>query len=135
MGQSLVVNYVHIVFHTKYSQALIHEPVEEQLYGYITGICIKFECTPLIVGGYRNHVHILCRLSKKLALMTLVKHIKANSSRWMKTKDKSLEIFAWQNGYAAFSVNPRGVERVYNYIKNQHAHHQKKNLKRNTKNC
>jgi len=39
--------------------------------------------------------------------MTLVQKIKANSSKWMKTNDKDLSNFFWQDGYGAFSVNPR----------------------------
>ncbi len=68
-------------------------------------------------------------LSKKIALMTLVQKVKANSSKWMKTNNESLKNFYWQDGYGAFSVNPRGVERVTNYIKNQHENHSKKTFK------
>jgi hypothetical protein len=34
--------------------------------------------------------------------------------------------FAWQTGYAAFSVSGSGVEKVFKYIKNQKTHHKKK---------
>lgn len=61
--------------------------------------------------------------------MTLVQKVKAASSKWMKTKDKSLENFFWQDGYGAFSVNPAEVDVVVNYIKNQHEHHRNKNFK------
>lgn len=129
MGQSLVQNYVHIVFSTKYREALIYPPYEQELHAYIGGTCKELECPVLIVGGYTDHIHILCMLSKKLALMTLVQKVKAASSKWMKTKDKSLENFFWQDGYGAFSVNPAEVDVVVNYIKNQHEHHQQKNFK------
>ena len=39
MGQSLVKNYVHIIFSTKYRQPLIHEGVQLELYSYLGGIC------------------------------------------------------------------------------------------------
>jgi hypothetical protein len=41
MGQSLVKNYIHIVFSTKYREPLIHPPVEAELHAYIGGICNK----------------------------------------------------------------------------------------------
>ncbi|MEZ7514241.1 IS200/IS605 family transposase [Flavobacterium frigidarium] len=129
MGQSLVQNYVHIVFSTKYREALIKPPYEQELHAYLGGTCKELDCPVLIVGGYTDHVHILCMLSKKIALMTLVQKIKANSSKWMKTKDKSLANFFWQDGYGAFSVNPKEVDVVVNYIKNQHEHHHKKDFK------
>ncbi|MEW4922298.1 IS200/IS605 family transposase [Algibacter sp. 2305UL17-15] len=129
MGQSLVKNYVHIVFSTKYREKLIFPPYEQELHAYLGGVCNELECPVLIVGGYTNHVHILCMLSKKIALMTMVQKIKASSSKWYKTKDKSLKNFFWQDGYGAFSVNPSEVDVVIGYIKNQHEHHRKKGFK------
>ncbi|HAP34721.1 MAG TPA: transposase, partial [Bacteroidetes bacterium] len=37
MGQSLVKNYVHIIFSTKHRQPLIHQSVENELYRYLGG--------------------------------------------------------------------------------------------------
>ena len=51
MGQSLVKNYVPIVFSTKYRQPLIHPPVETELHAYIGGICNNLECHVVKVGG------------------------------------------------------------------------------------
>ena len=126
MSQSLVKNYVHLVFSTKYRQPLITETVEDELYAYMDGICKSLECHPIKVGGYKDHVHILCMLSKKIALMKLLEEVKSHSSKWIKTKEKGLENFYWQNGYGAFSVNPAQVNIVINYIANQKEHHRKK---------
>lgn len=123
MGQSLVKNYLHIVFSTKHREALIFPPYEQELHHYIGGICKAMECPVLIVGGYIDHIHILCMLSKKIALMKLLEEVKAHSSKWMKTRSESLQHFYWQNGYGAFSVNPAEVDTVTEYIKRQHQHH------------
>jgi REP element-mobilizing transposase RayT len=128
MGQSLVKNYIHIVFSTKYREPLIHPPLESELHSYLAGICNNLECHPVIVGGYTDHVHILCMLSKKIALMKLVEKMKSHSSKWIKTKDESLENFYWQDGYGAFSVNQEGLGKVIAYIKKQHKHHSGKNF-------
>ena len=129
MGQSLVKNYIHIVFSTKYREPLIHPPLESELHSYMAGICNKLECYPVIVGGYTDHIHILCMLSKKIALIRLVEKVKSHSSKWIKTKDESLENFYWQDGYGAFSVNPEGLYRVKDYISKQHEHHRGKSFK------
>jgi putative transposase len=126
MGQSLVKNYIHITFSTKYRQPLISEAIEDELYSYIGGICSKLECTPIKIGGHYDHVHILCMLSKKITLMKLVEEIKSHSSKWIKTKDETLKNFYWQDGYGAFSVNPAEVDRVIKYISNQKEHHTKR---------
>jgi REP element-mobilizing transposase RayT len=126
MSQSLYKNYVHLVFSTKHRQHLIHPPYEEELHAYMGGICKRLECQPIKIGGYTNHVHILCMLSKKITLMKLMEEIKSHSSKWMKTLDPSLKNFYWQDGYGAFSVSPWYVEKIIAYIENQHSHHSKK---------
>jgi REP element-mobilizing transposase RayT len=126
MGQSLVKNYIHIIFSTKLRVPLILESIENELYSYIGGICKQLECYPVKIGGYIDHIHILCMLSKKIPLMKLLEEIKAHSSRWIKTKDDTLKKFYWQNGYGAFSVNPYEIDKVVEYIENQKEHHRKK---------
>ena len=128
MGQSLVQNYIHIVFSTKYRQPLIKPDMESELHAYLGGICNQLECQTIKVGGYTDHIHILCKLSKKIALMKLVEEVKSHSSKWVKTKGEQYSNFYWQNGYGAFSVNPSQVETVIAYIANQHQHHSKKNF-------
>ncbi|EKD28796.1 MAG: transposase [uncultured bacterium] len=126
MGQSLVKNYIHIVFSTKNRDPLIHPSYEEELHSYLGGICKNLECHPIKIGGYIDHIHMLCMLSKKIALMKLLEEVKSHSSKWMKSKDESLKNFYWQDGYGAFSVNPTEVDTVNTYISNQHEHHSKK---------
>jgi REP element-mobilizing transposase RayT len=123
MGQSLVQNYLHITFSTKRRQSLIHQPVEAELHGYLGGICNSLGCQVLKVGGYTNHIHILCMLSKKITLIKLIEELKSHSSKWIKTKGEAYQNFFWQDGYGAFSVNPSEIEAVINYISNQREHH------------
>jgi len=129
MGQSLVKNYIHIIFSTKYRQPLINERIENELHAYLGGICKNLKCHPIKVGGYEDHVHILCMLSKKIALMNLLEEVKSHSSKWIKTKGDDLKNFYWQDGYGAFSVSPYNVETVIKYISNQKKHHSKKTFK------
>src|SRR5688572_32839740 len=125
MGQSLVKNYLHIVFSTKYRQPLITPSVESELHSYLGGICKNLECYPVAVGGYTDHIHILCMLSKKIALVKFMEELKSHSSKWIKTKDEKLKNFYWQDGYGAFSVNSADINIVKNYIEKQHEHHQR----------
>lgn len=124
MSQSLVKNYVHIVFSTKHREDFIDEKIEKELFPYIAVICKNLESNALQIGGTDNHIHILCLLSKKVALMRLVQEIKSYSSKWMKTKGKKYENFFWQDGYGAFSVTEENVLMMKNYIRNQRQHHQ-----------
>lgn len=128
MPQSLVKNYVHIVFSTKHRQPLITPSVESELHAYLGGICKNLDCYPIKIGGYTDHIHVLCSLSKKIALMKFMEEMKAHSSKWIKTKGEDFRGFYWQNGYGAFSVNPSEIDRVVSYIENQHMHHEKKSF-------
>jgi putative transposase len=65
---------------------------------------------------------------KKNPLVTLVRELKAHSSKWIKTKEGSLRNFFWQDGYGAFSVSPCEIEAVTDYIINQHKHHANKSF-------
>jgi len=125
MPQSLVRNYLHITFSTKNRVALIDGSIQDELYKYLGGICKNNECNPLIVGGHYDHVHILCLLSQKIALMKLIEEIKSHSSKWIKTKGENYANFYWQNGYGSFSVNPIETDVVKKYILNQAEHHKK----------
>ena len=129
MPQSLVKNYIHITFSTKNRQPLIDDEIKEELFSYLGGICKNLDCNPLIVGGHRNHVHILCLLSRKVALMKLIEEVKSHSSKWIKTKGLQYKKFYWQNGYGSFSVNPAQTDRVKKYILNQDKHHKETTFK------
>ena len=126
MGQSLAKNYLHIIFSTKNREPLIDPEYEADLHNYLGGICKSLDCQSITVGGYTDHVHILCMLSKKIALMKLMEELKSSSSKWMKTNHPSLSGFYWQDGYGAFSVNPSDVDSVIAYIAHQHEHHSSK---------
>ena len=116
---------MHLIFSTKHRSPFIRAPLDNELYAYLAGVCNNLGCHALIVGGYTDHVHMLCLVSPKVALMKLLQDVKSNSSRWMKTKDEWVKNFYWQDGYGAFSVNPLEVDAVIGYITNQHDHHQR----------
>ena len=129
MSQSLVKNYVHIVFSTKDRQAFIKKEIESELHAYLGGISNELNCIPIAIGGVEDHVHILCLLSKKIALIELISKMKSSSSKWMKTNGEQYANFYWQGGYGAFSVNPSEIEVVIQYIQNQEEHHKKRTFK------
>jgi len=129
MPQSLSKVYTHIIFSTKHRKTLIDDQIENNLYNYIGGICKDLECNPVQIGGHKNHIHLLCLLSRKIAQMRLVQEIKQGSSKWVKTLGERYSDFYWQDGYGVFSVSPKRVDTVIEYIKHQHVHHQKMSFK------
>ena len=128
MPQSLSKVYVHIIFSTKNRQNLIDDRIENSLYEYLGGICKGLECNPVRVGGHKNHVHLLCLLSRKVAQMKLLEEIKKQSSKWIKTKGQAYSNFYWQDGYGIFSINPTETDKVIDYIQLQQEHHKHKSF-------
>jgi REP element-mobilizing transposase RayT len=129
MSQSLSKLYVHIVFHIKYNSVAIRKEDKEELYAYMGAIIKDNGSIPIIINGTHNHVHILCVMSKNIALAKLTEEIKRHSSRWIKTKGIYYKQFSWQGGYGGFSVSQSVLDRTKRYIENQEEHHRRKNFK------
>src|SRR5579884_3362924 len=86
MSQSLEQIYLHIVFSTKNRAPFLTDPdLRKELHAYLAGTCRNLESPSLIVGGVADHVHILCRFSKNLAVAQLLAELKRESSKWIKT--------------------------------------------------
>ena len=118
-----------MTFSTKERCPFIDDNVDERLWEYLGGICKGMECQPVRIGGYTDHVHILCLLSKKVTQVKLLEEVKKQSSKWIKTVNTQYSKFYWQTGYGIFSVNPSEVDVVVDYIINQKTHHQKRTFK------
>ena len=126
MPQFLSQLLIHLVFSTKHRQPLINENIEAELYAYIAKILYD-EChsPALIIGGDKDHIHILFAQSRIWSIAKIVEVIKKRSSKWIKTKGEEFGTFQWQNGYGAFSVSRSSGEIVKKYIENQKEHHRK----------
>ncbi|MDD6581086.1 MAG: transposase [Bacteroidales bacterium] len=126
MPQSLAQVYIHLVFHTKYSSVTIREGDLPKLFAYIDGIIVNKNAMVIQIGGVTNHIHILCTLPRIVSIADFVEDIKKCSSKWIKTLDSYYSKFAWQGGYAIFSVSASQVQNVKQYVMNQKEHHRKK---------
>jgi len=129
MAQSLSRLYVHLIFHIKYTSATIREQDKDVLFAYMGSIIKDNESIPILINGTKDHVHVLCIMSKNIALAKLTEEIKRHSSRWIKTVDKYYNSFAWQGGYAGFSVSQSIHEKTKYYIAKQEEHHKKLSFK------
>jgi putative transposase len=124
MPQSLSRLWIHLIFSTKNRLPTIKPAIQGELHLYLAAILRNDSCPALEVGGARDHVHLLFGLARTASVATLVKELKASSSRWLKTKSAGASDFAWQSGYGAFSVSQSEVDRVAAYIRDQGRHHE-----------
>lgn len=122
MPQSLASLLTHLIFSTKNREPLlVGKDLQCSAHAYLASVLNDRKCPALVVGGIANHVHILCRMAKTESVSNLMEHLKASSSRWLKTQGSP--IFSWQRGYGAFSVSQSQAVSVVAYIQNQEEHH------------
>jgi putative transposase len=126
MPQSLSKILVHAVFSTKERRPFFRDSgLRDECHRYMGGVLGHLECQSLIVGGTEDHVHWLCALARTRSASEVVKEVKRGSSLWIKERDPGMADFAWQNGYAMFSIGFSQVETVRRYIAGQVEHHQR----------
>jgi putative transposase len=129
MSQSLTMIYLHLIFSTKLRKPLLSDKdLRTRTHAYLVGTCRNLDSPSLIVGGVEDHVHILCRFSKTLKLADLIRELKRESSKWLKTQAEELKDFYWQDGYGAFSISPGHVKSLKEYIAAQEEHHRKESF-------
>jgi REP element-mobilizing transposase RayT len=110
-------------FSTKDRLPYLRVEQRHDVFTYIGGIVRELKGSALNVNGVDDHVHLLVRLPASLAVAKAVEIVKTNSSRWIHEGRVLHRTFAWQPGYAAFSVSESQLENVSGYITNQEDHH------------
>jgi REP element-mobilizing transposase RayT len=128
MGQSLSFVLIHVIFSTKNRDKLLVQTIRKDLHARLATVARKLGCEAYRVGGVDDHVHFAIRLSRTVAIATLVEKLKTASSQWLKQQSPKLKNFSWQRGYACFSVGPTDKEALCKYIDNQELHHKKRSF-------
>jgi putative transposase len=81
------------------------------------------------INSRPDHIHSLVSMPSTITIGDLVNALKANSTRWIHETFPNRSQFAWQEGYAAFSVSKSVVPAVVEYIRNQEEHHKRRDFK------
>jgi putative transposase len=124
MSQSLAQIYLHVEFSTKGREPFLTDrDVRSRLHAYLSGTCRNHGSPSLLIGGVEDHIHLRCALGREACVSDLVRELKRESSRWLKTQRPELADFHWQGGYGAFSVSPSHLPALKRCIAGQEAHH------------
>jgi len=131
MPQSVAKVHVHIVYSTKNRKPYLDSPeLRAELYAYKATILKNNVDSPaIVIGGVEDHVHALCLLSRKFAIMKVIEDMKKETSKWLKKQDSKFDDFAWQSGYGIFGVSESNIPQVKQYISSQEEHHKKLTFK------
>jgi len=125
MGHTYSQLITHIIFSTQNRIPYLKPELRDRVFRYMAGIAHGIEARDVHINGVSDHVHILMTIPPLLSVADAVKKIKANSSKWIHEQRLLPQAFAWQIGYASFSVSPSKVNEVTAYIQNQEEHHKK----------
>ena len=128
MANSHIEVYIHLIWATSNRQPLISEDIEKQLYDSIRAKCRELQSHLIAIGGTRNHIHLLIRLPSTVPLAKILGEVKGSSGHFV-THVLQKPVFKWQNGSGAFSVSPREMGMLINYIENQKQHHSEKTFR------
>ena len=128
MSSTYLSLHYHLVFGTKHREATIAAAWRTRLHDYLGGTIRGLGGFPQGVGGVADHVHLLVGLKATHCLADLLRELKKASAVWVHEEigDKS---FAWQEGYAAFTVSPTSRAVIQEYIATQEAHHRKQSFR------
>ena len=75
-----------------------------------------------------DHVHLLVGLKATHCLADMLRELKKASSAWVH-QETGMRGFAWQEGYAAFTVSATSRDAVKHYIATQEEHHRARSFR------
>jgi putative transposase len=122
MASTYLSLHYHLVFATKNREAVIAPEWRARMHEYLGGTISGLGGFSQGVGGVADHVHLLVGLKATHCLADVMREWKKASSAWVH-EQIGLQSFAWQEGYAAFTVSAPARPAVRQYIANQEEHH------------
>ena len=127
MPQSFASLFLHVVFSTKQRRPLLDDAWCDRLFGIVGGTLRADRCVLLATGGMPDHVHLLMSLARDCSVSVAVRNLKTASSRWVHETIPGGASFAWQDGYAAFSIGVAMIDDTRAYLAKQREHHARQN--------
>ena len=126
MPQSLSLVIIHLIFSTKERRPFINTEIRAAAHAYLATVARNIGCECYRVGGIEDHVHFAIRVLRTITIADLVEQLKTASSKWAKTQSTDLKDFSWERGYGCFSISPKNLDALIDYIDRQQEHHRKR---------
>lgn len=123
MRRTRLTVFVHLVWATWDRLPLLTDDLTREVYRAIGAKCTELRAEVIAIGGVADHVHLLVELPATLTIAHLVGQVKGVSAHLINHRLTPGASFKWRGAYAAFSVSPRAVPRVVDYIARQQEHH------------
>jgi REP element-mobilizing transposase RayT len=115
--------HYHIVF-----EPWITKEWRHRLFEYLGGTIRGMGGHSHEVGGVFDHVHLAISLKPTHTISKVLQELKKNSSVWVH-EEMRIPGFAWQDGYAAFTVSASVLPDVTAYVREQEEHHRTRSFR------
>ncbi len=112
--------FTHAVFSTKRRQRILSPTTRERLWPFMEVTARKNGFRLIAANGSDDHVHVLLKIPSTLAAANAIQILKKRTSTLMGKSS------AWQEGYAAVTINASAVDETTAYIDRQPELHEVK---------
>lgn len=116
----------HLVWATRHRRPWLDPEWRSRLFACAGSAATRNGARLLCAGGARDHLHLYLDVPATLAVSELVNSLKTTTARWVHQAFSHRRDFAWQGGYAAFTVSGYDDAKLRDYIRNQEAHHRER---------
>ena len=118
------VCYYHVVWATKYRQAIISPQIEVVILKSIPAKSIELNSRIYAINAVADHIHVAVGISVNIAVAEWVKRVKGVSSYNVNNTYPDLDPrFRWQSGYGVLTFGEKRLSYVVDYVKKQKEHH------------
>lgn len=114
---------IHLLWSTKGRRPWLDRDWRGRLFARIDVITEAAGARLVSAGAARDHLHLYLEIPVTLALAPLVESIKGGTARWIQRTFPHRAAFAWQQGFAAFTVSPHDDARLLDDLRHQDARH------------
>jgi REP element-mobilizing transposase RayT len=129
MANTYTSLHYHFTFSTKDREMWIDREWRYRLWEYLGGMIRNMDGYSHEIGGVADNVHLLVSLKPTHMISKFMQEVKKTSSAWVHDELR-IPGFAWQDGYAAFTVSASALPKVIAYVKNQEEHHRTKSFRK-----
>ncbi len=118
--------WLHLIWSTRDQKKILTEEARKRLSAYFKkyaknkGIYLRKDSVN------PDHVHLLIDLPVNQTIEDVLHLLKGSSAHWVNQNDLIDKKFAWEKGYAAFSVSHSKMPDVENFIERQEEYHWEK---------
>jgi len=112
-----------VVWSTRHRRPWLDPEWRGRLFSVASGLAEAGRARLLCAGGVRDHLHLYLEVAATEPLQALVTTLKGGTARWIRSTFPHRAAFAWQEGWAGFSVAPGEDGALLDYIRHQEVRH------------